>query len=116
MEVLANGPYLWQSNDFYGNGGFFEWCDYIENSVNQTNSTLLPGSGGVGLTKALNGYATWTKNVMLPGYCEAYGYFTGEYNTECFDTYNASNPLFTDTSVNNAADRQWEWYVAPHIF
>ena len=116
MEVLANGPYLWQGNDFYANTGFFEWCDYIEDSVGQNNTAALPGPDGVGLTKALKGYATWTKKILLPGYCEAYGYFKGKDNTECFDSYNASNPLYTDLSVNNAADRQWEWFLCNQPF
>lgn len=44
-------------------------------------------------------------------YCESYGYFTGTYNVECFDTYTASNPMFTDTSLNNTVDRAWEWFL-----
>ena len=66
MEALANGPYLWQSNQFYQNGGFFTWCDYIENSVNKTGSAVA-GPDGVGLQKALDGYASWWKTIGLPG-------------------------------------------------
>jgi len=86
MGALENGPWLWQSNQFYTHdaGGFFEWCDYIENSVNVTNKALLPGASGVGLTKALDGYAKWWKEVFFPGNCESYGYFSGTYNTECY--------------------------------
>lgn len=32
-SALENGPWLWQSNQFYANGGFFTMCDFIEVSV-----------------------------------------------------------------------------------
>jgi hypothetical protein len=96
--------------------GFFQWCDYIENSVNQTNKALLPGAEGVGVTKALDGYAKWWKEVFFPGNCESYGYFEGTYNTECYNTYNASNPIFTDTSLSNTLDRQWQWMLCNEPF
>ena len=108
MAALENAPFLWQDNQFYTNGGFFEWCDYVENAVNATPAEL-PGAEGVGLQKALAGYAKWWKEVEFPGFCEGYGYFSGTYNTECFDTYNASNPLFTDRTLANTIDRQWVW-------
>ena len=86
MAVLENGPWLWQSNQFYTNySGFFQWCDAIEGMTNATNSTVRPGPGGVGLQKALAGYASWTKNVYVPGTCASYGYdeFQGINNTYC---------------------------------
>jgi hypothetical protein len=127
MAALENGPWLWQGNQFYRNTGFFDWCDYIENvhpsqtGSNATNATLptnvtIPGAAGVGLEKALDGYATWTKNDFLPGYCESFGYFSGELNTDCLDTYNASNPMFTDTSLSNTLDRQWVWMTCNEPF
>lgn len=39
------------------------------------------------------------------------GYFGGGLNTECFDTYNKSNPFFTDTSLSNTANRQYQWLL-----
>jgi len=115
MAALENGPWLWQGNQFYYNGGFFEWCDYIENAVNATGAAV-PGAGGVGLTKALDGYAQWWKDIFFPGYCEGYGYFEGTYNTECLNTYNASNPLFTDSSLANTNNRQWNWMLCNEPF
>jgi len=52
---------------------------------------------------------------------KGYPEFAGEYNIDCFDTYNASSPLFSDISVDNTYDRQWDyflcggfgWYVVP---
>lgn len=43
--------------------------------------------------------------------CANYGYWSDPLTTECFDTYNASSPIFTDVSVNNTIDRQWQWFL-----
>lgn len=45
--------------------------------------------------------------------CASYGYsdWTDEYSLGCFDTYNSSSPLFTDKSVDNAIDLQWQWFL-----
>lgn len=67
-RALANGPYLWQGNQFFENQGFFDFCDAVEGV--DANTTKLPGAGGVGLQKALAGYGAWMKNVFIPGYCE----------------------------------------------
>lgn len=70
-----------------------------------------PGAEGVGLEVALAGYASWVNSTLLPDYCASYGYedWNDTWSVGCFDTYNASSPLFTDISVGNAADRQWVW-------
>lgn len=34
----------------------------------------------------------------------------------CFDTYNATSPLFTDITVGNAVDRQWNWFLCNEPF
>ena len=124
--ALENGPWLWQGNQFYtGYSAFYQWCDYVENALTtSTNGTtdvptnVTAGPEGVGLQKALEGYALWWNTVQLPGYCEGYGYgsFTGRLNTDCLDTYNASNPLFTDVSLSNTADRQWVWMTCNEPF
>ncbi|KAK5107466.1 hypothetical protein LTR62_001264 [Meristemomyces frigidus] len=119
MGVLENGPWLWQSNQFYTNySGFFRWCDAIEGMTNATNTTVRPGPEGVGLQAALAGYASWVNTTYLPGACESYGYgvFNGTYNTYCFNTYDPTSPLFTDTSLSNMVDRQWEWLLCNEPF
>jgi len=123
MAALENGPWLWQGNQFYTNTGFFEWCDYIENAVDAGNVTYgnstIPGEEGVGLEKALAGYAKWNVEVFLPGYCEnlgPYPDFAGTDNIACFDTYNASSPLYTDTSLANPISRQWVWMTCNEPF
>jgi hypothetical protein len=121
MSALENGPWLWQGNQFYRTTGFYTWCDYVENSYTAPNTTLnhtLPGAEGVGLEKALAGYARWTREQFLPGYCEGYGYedFNGTLNTACLNTYNASSPMYTDTTLSNTVDRQWVWMTCNEPF
>ena len=109
--MLANGPYLWQSNSFYtGYSGFFEFCDAVENV---TPNSTVPGAEGVGLELALAGYANWVNTTIVPGYCASYDYeeWQDEWSTGCFDTYNASSPIFTDTTVSNPVNRQWQWLL-----
>ena len=120
-QALENGPWLWQSNQFYTNySGFYKFCDFIENVAADGNfgNTTVPDANGVGLDKALDGYAKWVNTTLLPGFCESYGYddFNGTYNTECFDTYNTSSPYFTDYTVRNAFDRQWLWMLCNEPF
>ncbi|PYH99305.1 endoprotease endo-Pro [Aspergillus ellipticus CBS 707.79] len=113
--VLPIGPYLWQDNDFAtGYSDFFAFCDAVENV--EAGAAVTPGPEGVGLAKALAGYAYWFNSTMLPDYCASYGYWSDEWSVACFDTYDASSPLFTDTSVGNAVDRQWEWLLCNEPF
>jgi hypothetical protein len=90
-----------------------------------------PGEKGVGLCKALNGYAKWSKEVMIPGCksaslvrilsskiltslvpdCTRFGYWTNPRDIACFDSYNASSPLFTDLTLGNSINRQWNWFL-----
>lgn len=138
MAVLEYGPWEWQSNQFYsGYSSFYQFCDTVENvgPLYNTSSASIPGAEGVGLEKALNGYATWIKEEIVPGckcfffhkrqvvsnpadqyiplVCASYGYsdWTDEYELGCFDTYNASSPFYVDTTVDNPVDRQWEWFL-----
>jgi hypothetical protein len=69
-SALQNGPWSWQETQFYtysvdGYTPYYQFCDYIENSWNTTGP--VPGPEGVGLEKALEGYANWFVNVELPG-------------------------------------------------
>lgn len=70
-SVLENGPWLWQSNQFYtGYSGFYFFCDSVEN-VGELfpNATTVPTADGVGLEKALDGYAKWVSEYLVPD-CE----------------------------------------------
>jgi glutamate synthase domain-containing protein 1 len=65
-SALQNGPWAWQENSFYtGYSGFFQFCDAVENAVPGSNTTT-PATG-VGLEKALVGYANWVKTSLIPG-------------------------------------------------
>lgn len=112
--ALENGPWLWQSLQFYGGDYIFDFCDALEGVT--ANSTSLPGPGGVGVQTALTNYANWFNTLYLPGACAGYGYWTDEYSVDCFNTYNASSPIYTDISVANAVDRQWEWFLCNQPF
>ena len=118
FSILANGPYLWQSNSFYtGYSGFFQFCDAIEGV--EAGAAKVPGPNGVGLTKALANYAAYVNSTILPGYCESLGY-NGTYNVECFNTYDPNNIYFTASHVEDEAvvfnDRQWVWMTCNEPF
>ncbi|RDL39517.1 putative serine protease K12H4.7 [Venustampulla echinocandica] len=114
MAVLENGPWLWQSNSFYSNySGFYQFCDAIENVT--AGAAVTPDANGVGLETALAGYANWTKSELIPGYCRNFGY-QNLLDTGCMDTYNPKNLIFTDRSVDNKADLQWQWMLCNEPF
>ncbi|KAF7192097.1 putative extracellular serine carboxypeptidase [Pseudocercospora fuligena] len=115
MAALENGPWLWQGNQFYTNTGFFTFCDYIENAQSKSTKTI-PGAEGVGVQKALAGYAKWWTEVELKGFCAQYGYTKDNNSVACFDTYNPNNPMYTDTSLSNTIDRQWVWMTCNEPF
>lgn len=113
--AIENGPWLWQSTDFdTGYSEFYKFCDAVENV--EAGASATPGPEGVGLEKALKGYASWFNSSYLPGACANFGYWTDEYSIACFDTYDASSPFFTDPAVNNTANRQWNWFLCNEPF
>ncbi|KAH8895932.1 endoprotease endo-Pro [Thozetella sp. PMI_491] len=124
-STLQNGLWAWQGHSVSsGYSSFYQFCDYVENMWPNSNNRE-PGAHGVGLEKALVGYAKWTNELLIPGgkyylaatsACESYGYWTGEDNIDCFDSYNASSPIYTDVSLDNAVDRQWEWMLCNEPF
>lgn len=73
FRALAFGPIIFQNTQFFFQdvygvyNPFFLFCDYIENVEPGSTSTTLPGPGGVGVTKALAGYARWMTQQVLPG-------------------------------------------------
>ena len=70
-----NGTFFWQNANqlFTGYSPFHQYCDYVEGvppvkGQNRTlNQTQLPSADGVGLEKALQGFANWTKEFRIPG-------------------------------------------------
>ncbi|EPE10865.1 serine peptidase [Ophiostoma piceae UAMH 11346] len=123
-SVLENGPWNWQEHDFdSGYSNVYQFCDYVENAVVGVFNTTCkagattPSAKGVGLKKALNGYTKWVKDVLVPGYCEGYdSSYVGTNNVDCFNTYDATSPFYTDISLDNAVDRQWVWLLCNEPF
>ncbi|KAK0617504.1 serine carboxypeptidase S28-domain-containing protein [Immersiella caudata] len=125
-SALEWGPWTWQENQFSsvntrGFSPYHRFCDYIENAYLPSNGTIaktLPGPKGVGLDKALDGYARWMINSMLPGFCEFYSpdAFSGKLNTDCLQLQNASNPIYTDLTVGSSGNRQWNWMLCNEPF
>ncbi|OTA06942.1 alpha/beta hydrolase [Trichoderma parareesei] len=114
--ALVSGLYTWQSVLFSdGYSATNRMCDYVENQW-PGSTAPAPGKNGVGLTKALAGYAKWFTTLSLPGSCASYGYWTNPNDTSCYDTYNASSPLFTDLSPENTGNRQWWWFLCNEPF
>ncbi|KAG5995093.1 hypothetical protein E4U43_003115 [Claviceps pusilla] len=115
-------PFWYLQNRWFGDSGadpFYRFCDYIENVFpNTTHPARLPGPEGVGVEKALDGYAKWSTEAYIPGWCKGYDYWTKESNTSvvCWDTYNERSPLYHDYRVDNAADRQWMWMLCNEAF
>lgn len=75
--ALLNGVATWQSTQFYsesrdGYVPFYRFCDYVEgippksNSTGNSTAVRLPGPEGVGLEKALQGYADYVIKEMIP--------------------------------------------------
>ncbi|CAK7269405.1 hypothetical protein SEPCBS119000_003551 [Sporothrix epigloea] len=102
---------FWQDLQFYpGDNYIFQFCDYVENAVPEVfGSETLPGPEGVGLEKALNGYAQFISDYYFPGYCGSYG--VDENDMSCTNSHNASNPIYLDIAVDNGAGRQWTWLL-----
>ncbi|KAI2634610.1 serine carboxypeptidase S28-domain-containing protein [Xylaria nigripes] len=118
--AIENGPWTFQSGQFFsesisGFNPYFQFCDYVEN-VWPGSTNKVPDAQGVGLQKALSGYAKWFTEASLPGFCESFGYFQGEFNTECFQSLNASNPIYHDLTLHNTINRQWNWMLCNEPF
>ncbi|KAH7109986.1 serine-type peptidase-like protein [Dactylonectria macrodidyma] len=116
-SALENGPWSWQSTQFYsekvqGYNSYHQFCDYIEN-VWPNSTKSVPGPEGVGRVRALEGYAKWAREVLVPGYCDSgpYDDWKGEYNIACFASLNSSNVMYMDLSPGNYANRQWTWLL-----
>lgn len=115
-SVLQDGPSLWQETSFTtGYSPFYQFCDAIEGVYSgDHHAGKNYSASGVGLSRALDNYAAWVRDEFLPTACTAYGLPQGDLS--CLDTYDASSPVYTDTSVGNAANRQWEWMVCNEPF
>jgi hypothetical protein len=55
---------------------------------------------------------------MIPGFCASFGYpeWQEKDNVDCFDTYNATSPMYTDWTLSNKVNRQWTWMTCNEPF
>ncbi|KAI6282893.1 hypothetical protein MCOR21_001292 [Pyricularia oryzae] len=109
-EALSQGPYLWQSKDFsFGYMPFDLFCDYVENAVPSVfPDATAPGPDGVGLEKALDGYAKWMQFEYITKTCQSTP--NSDNAASCADTHDANASFYTSVDVDpSATDRQWQW-------
>ena len=113
--ALANPLNFWQKQQYFppiefGNySAFYDFCDSIESGGTYNFSQPLPDANGVGLTTALQGYAAF--------YSYFYGYpQNGTGDISLLEGHNPKNPQFTDISVDNKYDRQWQWLLCTSPF
>ncbi|KAF9773591.1 hypothetical protein IL306_008580 [Fusarium sp. DS 682] len=96
MNLLTYGPQTYQDSRYYAT----RWCDWVENSINLTDTSKIPDEEGVGLEKALAGYARWTKEVLIPGRCEGQGPWKGVNNTGCFNFGDADSLVYANKTLD----------------
>ncbi|KAF6807958.1 serine carboxypeptidase S28 [Colletotrichum musicola] len=107
---------FWQSIQLYtGYSDFYAMCDAVEGA--KSNVTTY-SADGVGLPKALDNYAKWWSSEYLPGSCASYGVeeWQDELNVACFDSYNATSPIYTDWTADNQFGRTWYWMTCNEPF
>ncbi|KAI1394425.1 endoprotease endo-Pro [Hypoxylon trugodes] len=118
-SAISSPIWAWQGiQQSSGYSTFYQMCDAIEGF--SPNSTTIPSNStsGVGLEKALPNFAKWYKAEYLPGYCSGYGYdeWDDKNSVACFDTHNASSPMYTDQTGDNSFDRTWVWMTCNEPF
>ncbi|PNY21899.1 Thymus-specific serine protease [Tolypocladium capitatum] len=112
-SALTTGLGLWQGTQFYsGYTSLNQMCDYIENQWPGSNRTA-PGPYGVGVHNATQGFAKWSREIMIPGSCGP-GFAVD--SVACYDSYDKTSLIYTDTSVNNTVNRQWMWFLCNEPF
>ncbi|KAI5856184.1 peptidase S28 [Durotheca rogersii] len=117
--AISSPIWAWQSIQFYsGYSAFYQMCDAIEGVIPNSTVPSAFSPDGVGLKQALPNFAKWFRANYLPGYCAAYGYdeWKDENSVACFDTYNATSPMFTDQSEANPFWRTWVWMTCNDPF
>lgn len=113
MNLLSYGPRTYQGASLHISDTW-RFCDYVENVVDVTDKSKLPDSGGVGLSKALAGYARWTREVWIPGRCEQQGPWKGENNTGCFNFGDADSLVYASKALDTpgiADTLQLQWLL-----
>lgn len=103
--ALTNPLAAWQNLQPDGGSDqlFFQFCDALE-----VKDGVNASAEGWGLDYALQAWGSWWQDVYIPGYC-------GDVDVEsCFDTYDPTNPVWTNITVNNS-QRSWGWIVCNYM-
>ncbi|KAG7447549.1 uncharacterized protein BT62DRAFT_891405 [Guyanagaster necrorhizus] len=103
--ALRNNLWDWQSLQPTSGAGaqFFEFCDALEVKDGENAP-----EAGWGLDHALPAWGTYFKD-------DYYSLLCGDDGAEdCLGTYNASQNLWTNTSIDNAY-RSWNWIVCNEV-
>ena len=107
----------WQARQLYtGYIPFYRFCDTVEGVVNgssdnATGPSPLPGPNGVGLEKALHGYAAYARE-YFDGFC-ARSYPTLGYaqdDRSCLDWHKPDQPVHADRTLRND-QRTFRWLL-----
>lgn len=88
-----------QPNSELSDNAFFEFCDALEVKDGEN----APPQGW-GLEHALQAYGSWWTNTYYQTICP------GQDVVECLGSYDPTQDVYTDISINNA-ERSWFWIV-----
>ncbi|CEJ93140.1 hypothetical protein VHEMI08752 [[Torrubiella] hemipterigena] len=114
---LIDPLWSWQGTLFYSHSSkLYDMCDYIEGVGNHNiNKTEVPGEEGVGGCKALHGLAKYYREYNSKHLCDSFSYWpTG--SDACSVTHNVSSPIYTDRTVRNEINLQWQWMCCNEPF
>ncbi|CAK5262521.1 unnamed protein product [Mycena citricolor] len=105
VSALRNHFWDWQALSLRGGAGgrFFEFCDALE----VKNGVNAPAAGW-GAKHALNAWGQYWNQTYYALIC---GNATA---VDCFDTYNPTQPYYTDITIDNAG-RSWQWIVCNEV-
>ncbi|KAI0774601.1 peptidase S28 [Fomes fomentarius] len=102
--ALRNNLWEWQSLSPSSNGGlFFDFCDALE-----VKNGVSAGPKGWGLEHALQAWGKYWTETYYPILCDDLDVVT------CLGTYDPTQDIWTDTSVDNAG-RSWTWIVCNEV-
>ncbi|CEJ81833.1 hypothetical protein VHEMI01943 [[Torrubiella] hemipterigena] len=102
VASLVSPYWTWQSQQFYSNySGLNTFCDYVENRWPGSESPQ-PGEEGVGTCKAIKGMAKYYREIGASKSCAT---------KDCVDSHNPDKSTYTNTTVRNTTQRQWQWML-----
>ncbi|EED78379.1 predicted protein [Postia placenta Mad-698-R] len=109
--ALTNPLAAWQNLQPDGGSDqpFFQFCDALE-----VKDGVNASAEGWGLDYALQAWGSWWQDVYIPGYCGNVDVEWVAFSPSCFGTYDPTNPVWTNITVNNS-QRSWGWIVCNYM-